>query len=170
MTFEAVLTIANKAGPHPPTTLKIGFDTASHRMRIEPQGQAGYMILDPDHARTFVVMTSRHTYAEQPYRPLAHAMFILADGFQYTSVGTASVAGQSCEAWDMQSATIAGTVCVTKDGVVLRVDATDSDGDGDDFALRLIARSVRYTSLPKAEFSPPADYSKLPSANPPPTP
>jgi hypothetical protein len=162
--MKAVLETTSGAGQHVSANLKISFNAARQRMRVEQQGKPGYMILDPKHAQTFVVMTARHSYQEQPFRPLAHAMFILADAFSYNALTPDTVAGQPCQTWDMRSPTIAGTVCVTSDGVVLKVDTADADGDGDDVALKLIASNVTYASQPAANFAPPSGYKKVKAA------
>lgn len=164
--IDAVLLMTNMTGPHPPANVHITFHAGTHRMRVAAEGKPGYMILDPTGGRTLLVSTDKRAWLEQPFVPQTHAMFILAANFSFAPVGNSTVAGLSCTTWDMQSTTVGGSVCVTQDGVIMRVEAADTDGDGDDFQLKLITRHVDYAQQPPSDFEPPDGFQKIERAKP----
>lgn len=159
--YDAALETDSGPGRHVRSTIKVRYSAAGKRMRVDQAGQPGYMILDPEHGHTILVSIKRRTYTEQPFRPMAHAMFLPSDDFGYTPLGAATVAGQACRLWDMRSATVAGQACVTEDGLLLQVETKDADGDNDDAALTLRATGVTYAPQKPSDFLPPAGFKRV---------
>lgn len=161
MTLDATLDTTDATGAHPPAGIRIRYNAASHRMRIDTKGRDDYMILDPQGGRTLLVSAAHRAWREQPFRPAAHAMFMLAASYSFARLAQATVAGLPCTTWNLQGATVGGTTCVTDDGVVLRLETADTDGDGDDFKLRVVATRVTYAPQPPGDFDLPAGYRRI---------
>jgi len=81
-------------------------------------------------------------------------------GMHYTRKGTATVANQPCTEWELQTADKndpGGTMCIMDDGLILRTTRAGASEP------TMIAVSVVYSTSPDSVFSPPADFTRLPS-------
>lgn len=145
------------AGPHQVGTIKIQYDAQGHRMRIEPEGHPGYMIVNRAAAQMFMVVPEQHMYMELPYNPQP-AMNYDSQDASFTRRGSDTVAGLPCTVYDVKGSQHTGEVCLTDDGVMLR--ATDA---GPQHRGGLEATHVSYGTLPASLFAPPPGFQKMDS-------
>lgn len=145
-------------GNTPATEQRVRWDVAAGKQRIDPQTPGIYVIIDFRARQLFSVRDSIRTVLEfngerAPSLPNYPAG-------RYASVGTATVAGLDCTLWQPNdSATPPRQICVTDDGVLLRIAAAER--------TLLEAVSVHYAPADPAAFEVPADYKHIvPQENP----
>jgi hypothetical protein len=141
-----------QSGPH---RVHIYFADHGMKMRMESEGQPGYMILDRGTNRATMVMVRQHMYMDVPYDAKRVMAFDNPEG-TFTRRGTETVAGYSCTVYDVQTPQHHGQVCVTSDGVLLRARSEDPNGHGE-----LTAISVTYGPQPPDLFVPPPGFQKF---------
>jgi hypothetical protein len=135
--------------------VKLSYIVKGERVRIEADGDGGYMVLDREHQRMMVLVAQRHGYAILPLDPVIARVFQLDPQAHYARAGTDAVAGQECTVWRISGSGPDAVTCVTADGVILRAETTEQDGPS------LQASSVRYGPLAEALFAPPPGYRRL---------
>jgi hypothetical protein len=162
VTVDYVLETANQVGQPPTEYLKIRFDAAGRQFRIEIQNQPGFIIVAPHDGKVFVVNAQRKTYVVQPYRPASYATLVLNDGIRAIRHDDDDVVdGLACHIWELQAGRMAGTACITQDGVILRSEGGDTDGDADDYHYRLLAKAIEFGHQPADMFRIPAKFQKV---------
>jgi hypothetical protein len=126
---------------------------AAQTMRIDPPSPGLHVIIDYVARRMSVVRDATRSVVEMaaPDNPAG-----MADGGKpasgFVRAGEATVAGQACTEWQTQDREARPVlVCITADGVLLRVAASGQ--------VRVSAVSVRYGPQDPAEFRIPADYA-----------
>lgn len=143
-----------------PRTLRILYSAAAHRVRVESQGsdRQGFAIMDRTAHSMTVVMPEQQRYIEMPMRAGTQQDFMAPPpSMHFTRKGSDSIAGVACTVWettDTANPTLAGTACITADGVMLR--AAGRDGKH-----TLLATKVEYGPLSPDLFSPPAGFQKM---------
>ena len=137
----------------------IEFSASARRMRISGMGApGGYAIIERDGNEMFIVMPAQQMVMRLPESPQLHNTLSMRTFSGFKRMGSASVAGVSCQLWDVHSSRGEGEICVTRDGVLLRARragaATPNNG-------MLQAIKVAYHSLPAADFEVPAGYRTM---------
>ncbi len=131
-------------------TIQMYWTGQGSRLRLEVEGQPGFVLVDFATDRTTLVMPGQHLYAEMPFDP-AHAPGLdIPPGVALTKGGVESVAGVRCTDWTMHGPQGGGTACITGDGVLLRV-----RGEAASQPSALEALSVAYGPQPAALFTVP---------------
>ncbi|MBV9250691.1 MAG: hypothetical protein JO227_15760 [Acetobacteraceae bacterium] len=149
------------AAAHRVNALRIYATAQGARLRIEPDGQPGYSILDRPAHRMTVVMVKERRYIDLPLDPDKLALFELKDG-TFTRRGMETIAGARCTVFDVTRQQHSGQVCVTDDGVLLRGTSDNPEHRGS-----LEATRVAYGPQPASLFVPPADFEKVDISAPP---
>jgi hypothetical protein len=129
---------------------RLRWDTAGHRLRVDPPGSGVYMITDYMAHRMSIVRDASRSIVEAVAPAAGLPGTSLAP---YQQDGSDRVAGVSCTEWatiDTEQHPVA--VCVTPDGVLLRV---RRDG-----RTLLSARQVTFGPQDPALFRLPADYRR----------
>lgn len=151
--------VTGPRGPNDSGEVKVYYAEHGQRMRIEPAGRPGYMIVDRSAARMDMVMPAQHIYVDLPYDPKTLMNFEDKDA-RFTRHGTDTVAGLRCTVYEVESRGHTGQICLTDDGVMLRAKGNDPQRQG-----MLEAISVQYGPQPASLFAPPPGYQKLDAAH-----
>ncbi len=142
-------------GPGKSSEVTIHYKAGGQRMRIEPQGQPGYMIVDRTTGHMDMVMPAQRVYMDLPYDPKKIMNFEQNDA-RFSRRGTDTVAGLQCTVYDVENRGHSGQVCLTDDGVMLR-----AHGGGAQHSGRLRAVKVTYETQPDSLFTPPPGFHKM---------
>jgi hypothetical protein len=137
------------------TTVLVRFARDMSRLRIDGPYGGFYAIVDINADRMFVVMPNQRIYADQPADPNFMALFD-AGGAQFTRIGTGTVAGLPCTAYDATVNDRAGRVCLTDDGVLLSARIADPDRHPELEAIR-----VTYARQPQGMFEIPRGFRRF---------
>ena len=143
------------AAAHRVNALRIYATAQGAHLRIEPDGQPGYSILDRSSHRMTVVMVKERKYIDLPLDPDKLALLELKDG-TFTRRGTETIAGARCTVFDVSRQQYSGQVCVTDDGVLLRGTSDNPEHRGS-----LEATRVAYGPQSPSLFVPPPDYERV---------
>lgn len=138
-----------------PDTVRLRWDAAHRRLRVEPQGRNQVLLVDLSTAKAELIDTGLHGVVALPMRAKDIEPITLADA-RLTRRGTAVVAGLTCTEYDVAAKRGRGTVCLTPDGVALR-GAGDVDGKRGSF----MALSVTPGQAPPGSFDVPDGYIRL---------
>lgn len=136
----------------PAGSLKLFWDAAGRRMRLEAEGRPQVLLVDLGARRAQIVDSGLRSYVALPVGD-AEMQAITLSGAQMIRRGTETIAGLPCATWAVQSPRGSGTVCVTADGVALR-----ATGDVDRRRGGFTATEVRYAEQPERLFQVPAGY------------
>lgn len=129
---------------------------AGEIQRIDPPGGgATYMIMDHQARHVAMVNDATHTVVEltAPPNPLE------AGGPGFTRQDQATVAGLPCTDWRTQAGDAPAVLCLTADGVLLRLQAAGT--------TLVEATKVQYGPADPAAFRVPADYRRVTPQTPP---
>ena len=144
--------------------MSITFTKQGERVRLDyfhwVESKTPYtsLVFDRPANRDIAVMEERRGYVERDTVGLANPASYLNKSMQFTRLGTVTVAGTACTDWRVKAeekASDGRTVCVTEDGVLLRLVAAPP-GD-----QALTATEVSYGSPPDSIFEAPADFTRL---------
>lgn len=147
------VTARQASGPH---EAHLFYSAATQKIRMEA-GRQGYAIFDQAAHRLTMVMPQQQICMVSPISPSMSPGVLLNDRMHFVRKGTDTVAGQPCTNWDVTGDRGSGTACVTADGVLLRVEGRDHDGN----SAGLLATAVSYAAQPASLFEPPADFHKM---------
>jgi hypothetical protein len=125
---------------------------------VEAKYSFAAMILNRARDKLIAINDEERTYIETNIGKLVTPdMRFSSPDMHYTRLGIAAVAGQPCTDWTIQpldNKVPGGTVCVTDDGLILRVTQTGIPGPG------MIALSVDYGTPPDGTFAPPEGFMR----------
>lgn len=116
------------------------------------------LVFDRPANRDIAIMEERRGYVERDTVGLSNPALYLDKTMQFTRVGSATVAGTACTDWTVKARDKANdgrTVCITDDGVLLRLVAPPPGNQA------LTAIEVKYGSPPESIFEVPADFTRL---------
>ena len=132
-------------------TQRMRWNVASGRLRVDPPTRGMHMIVDYRSKRISAINDETHRVTELDAARAGVPLDALA-GSTFTRVGSATVAGLSCDDYATRDAAGAETqICLTVDGVLLRARARG--------AVVLEAADVRYGAQESAAFTVPEGYS-----------
>ncbi len=144
-------------GAPAPQRITVSFADRGDLMRIDsPDGQ-GTTILDRDRKLLTVVMNAARVYMEVPERQAMRSPFLLDATMTFVPAGEGNVNGLPCMRWTITEGGGDATACITADGVVLSEEGVDQQGARG----KLVARQVRYATIPPATFLPPTGYQRV---------
>ena len=138
-----------------PETVRLSWDAARRRLRVESPGRGQVLLVDLLAPRAELIDTGMHGVITLPMRAKDVEPITLQDA-RLTRRGTAVVAGLGCTTYDVAAKRGHGVVCLTADGVALR-GSGDVDGKQGSFE----AVSVTPGPLPPGSFEVPAGYMRL---------
>lgn len=138
-----------------PETIRLSWDAAGRRIRVEPEGRRQVLLVDLKAPRAELVDTGMHGVLTLPMRAKDIEPLTLQDA-TLTARGKAVVAGLGCTEYDVVAKRGRGVVCLTADGVALRGNGT-VDGKQGGFT----ATSVTAGPLPAGSFEVPPGYMHL---------
>jgi len=144
-----------------PKNLIIRQRAQSRVMRIETIGQPGYVLVDRQTQRASLVMDAQGVLADMAANRVPQEGQLPDDKASFKKRGVASFAGLQCTNWDYVTARGNGQVCITDDGVMLRIEALSGNG--------LEATTVAFAPQQAAWFAPPGGMSRTGSVNAPPS-
>lgn len=138
-----------------PETVKLSWDAAGRRLRVEPQGRSQVLLVDLAVPKAELIDTGLHGVIALPMRAKDIEPITLQDA-RLTRRGAAVVAGLACTDYDVTAKRGHGVVCLTQDGVALR-----GSGNVDGKHGSFIALSVTPGPLPPGSFDVPSGYMRL---------
>ena len=139
-----------------PAEMRMAWNAAQRRMRIEmPCGQ-GYLILDQQTGTGFVVMQQTRVIMDMPAGQEEAARFAPASQTaRFTREGSDRVANLPCTHWKIEDRGEVGRACITADGVTLRAQP-GGNGRGEMEALR-----VEFAAQDPARFIRPEGFLNM---------
>ncbi len=143
-----------------PKNLVIRQRAQSRVMRIETIGQPGYVLVDRQTQRASLVMDGQGVFGDMAANRVPQEGQLPDDKASFKKRGVASFAGSQCTNWDYTTARGNGSVCITEDGVMLRIEALSGNG--------LEATTVAFAPQQAAWFTAPAGTSRMGSVAAPP--
>ncbi len=138
-----------------PETVRLLWDAAQRRLRVEPQGRGQVLLVDLLAPRAELIDSGLHGVISLPMREKDIEPITLQDA-RLTRRGSAVVAGLSCTEYDVAAKRGRGIICLTPDGVALR-----GSGHVDGKQGSFTALSVTPGPLPQGSFETPAGYMRL---------
>jgi hypothetical protein len=129
-------------------TVRMYWTGQGSRMRLETEGQPGFVLIDFDHQRATMVMLARKIYAEMKFDAEHAPGLHIPPGATVDRVGSDTVAGIACTEWQIKGSQGGGTACITNDGLLLRVRGSQP---GEPVALEAV--SVTYAPQPASLFT-----------------
>lgn len=125
-------------------------------LRLDQGAEQGFAVVNFATARMMLVLTKQRAFGEVPFDPSEAPGLNLPANVAVNRLGGDTVAGLSCTVWGMQVPQGNVRVCITPDGLVLRVRGTDEKAPA-----AMEAVSVAYGPQPASLFQVPEGYKPL---------
>ncbi len=142
-------------GDGQPALLRLAWDAAGQRLRVEAEGRPEVAIIDLRQLQADIVEPALHAALALPMRARDIQALTLAQA-RLSRRGLGAVLGHACTVWAVQAPRGAGTLCLTEDGVALR-----GDGVVDGRRGGFVAVSLTYAPQAAELFAIPAGYTRL---------
>lgn len=143
----------------PSTTWRVRYSAGAEvaRARSLDGAAAGTVILLNMRSRNaIIVLDQMHAVVAVPGVGAVLDRVLTGDGAQFTRLGNAQIAGHDCARYLVLKRGAAGSVCLTRHGVLLAGQGHDRQG-----AVRITALSVQDAAQPAGAFEPPPGYSQI---------
>ena len=125
---------------------------ASGLLRLEAEGRPQFLVLETAGPSAHVVDNSLRTAISLPMKPRdLEAVFL--NNADLARVGEDRVVGLACTVWSVHARNGGGTVCITGDGVPLRLDGTVDGRKG-----TLTATAIDFSPQPPSLFQVPTGF------------
>jgi len=164
-TRDVTVTYRMEGGAIPqPQEMRMAWDVANQRQRVDPPGGMGWMLIDRRANSAVMVMDAqRMAMSLPPSSVAAMTQEVPPPGTSFTRRGTDRVAGQSCDQWETTTPQGKSTVCLTGDGVLLRAltEVAGAPGAPASPPLKMEATEVRYGAPDAARFAVPQGYQTM---------
>ncbi|MDJ0387167.1 hypothetical protein QMO56_03485 [Roseomonas sp. E05] len=157
---DVAVTYRVQGGNQAPRMVPVAWLAAAERIRAEPPGLPGWLLVDLPRNEALLVIEAQGMAVRLPAGDVLPMLGGIPPGTRMAPAGSGTVAGHRCEIWQVSRQDAAGTVCLTKDGVILR-----AEGARDNRRGRLEATRVAYGRQDPKQFQLPAG---LPVVNLPP--
>lgn len=156
-TRDAAITyrVTGPAGTGAGDTLRIAYLVTERKQRMDAV-PGTWMLIERATNTGVRVDDGARTALRMPLSPAAMAQFEPTEGASFTRVGADRFAGIGCTTWTYRTAEAAGRVCVTPDGVPLRMEAT-AQGQ----PTQAEATEVRLAPQDPARFQIPRGYQVM---------
>lgn len=135
-------------------------------LRLDTPASGAYLLIDRPAQHATIVDPHIRAFMTGPLNPKVAGGLLLDPAASYRRIGRATVAGLACDLWLVGPGGADGSVCVTRDGVIL----SRVEGKSPAHQARLTALAVTYQAQPKSLFSPPPGYQDLSALKAPPAP
>lgn len=140
------------AGPaDAPGQMRLRWSSAG-KLRLEAEGRPQVLLLDTSGPSAFIVDSTLRSAISVPMKQRDLDAILLTNA-DITRERQDRVAGLDCTVWSVHARNREGTVCITADGVPLRVEGTVDGRQG-----TLTATSVDASPQPAALFQIPSGY------------
>ena len=136
--------------------VRVLFRGGGQALRVDLPDTSYMIALPPSQTLTLIVPLEQ-TAAILPWSAGPQALFLTTDRTRYTKKAEATIAGQRCTLWDTQQDALRGTVCITKDGLMLRNQFTDPQGRRNSVE----AFAVRLEPSAETDFTIPVGFERL---------
>jgi hypothetical protein len=140
------------------TSMRVAYANNDQRIRLDffafatATSPFSSVIFDAPANQVITLVYEQQKYYILPATGRANPGLLLSDKMSYVRQGDETVAGLPCTDWRISNGpTIAGSACVTADGVVLRAVRTQPNPGTMD------ASAVTYGTPPEGTFKPPPD-------------
>ncbi|MFC3124574.1 hypothetical protein ACFOD4_05815 [Pseudoroseomonas globiformis] len=153
---DVAVTYDVRVGQRPARQVPVSWQAATQRVRAEPPGLPGWILVALPEGRAQMVMDAAGMVVDLPAGDMAPFLGGVPPGTRLIRQGEATIAGQRCTDWRVTRKDGEGTVCLTTDGVVLRAEGRHKGQEG-----RIEALTVSYATQPDGRFSVPAGYRPL---------
>jgi hypothetical protein len=140
-----------------PSDFTVLFAPGGQKARVTFAGEPGYLLLDLPARHVTMVMEQPKISMDIPMPALLAPYFNWRDGLVFTRGGMERDAGYMCQDWTTATAKGRAELCVTGDGLPLRVRASGKDGSRSE----VVAVAVRQGQDNPAAFDVPQDHPNL---------
>jgi len=152
-TRDVAVTYKVEGGGQAPRAVPVAWSASSQKVRAEPSGIPGWLLVDLPRNQARMIIDAQGLAVNLPAGDLTPLLGGLPPGTRMTAAGSATVAGQKCDNWRVSRPDGEGTVCLTRDGVILRASGRHQGRTG-----QLEATEVRYGAQDPSRFVIPAGY------------
>ncbi len=140
-----------------PSDFTVLFAPGGQKARVSFAGEPGYLLLDLPARHVTMVMEQPKISMNIPMPALLAPYVNWRDAMVFTRGGTERDAGLVCRDWTTATAKGRAELCITGDGLPLRVRASGNDGSRSE----VVAVAVRQGSDDPAAFEVPQDHPNL---------
>ncbi len=134
----------------------VSFRAGGSALRLDLP-DASWIVASPPTKGVLLMVPQDLTATELPWAEGPQPLFILDERGRFTKRAEATLAGQRCTVWESVNDPSKRTLCITKEGVILRHQFQDGQG-----RRNLVeAFAVRFEAVPDAAFAVPAGYDRL---------
>ncbi len=116
-----------------------------------------YLLVNLSTRAMIMVVPAEGTLLDLPWDPAMAEQFTLNSHMRFTRRGQATVSRIPCTVFEAQQGPQHGEVCVTDDGVMLRIEGVGPNGQ----RSAIEAVSLTYTPAPESDFLPPPDFQHV---------
>jgi outer membrane lipoprotein-sorting protein len=159
-TSDTAVTYSMEMPGQPPTSMVVAWNVSAGKVRFDPTGAPSWMLSDLRQNTTVMVMESQRTYMNLPAGAAMQAQPRLPPGAQLTAAGTDTVAGHACNLWKYtttQPVQAEGTLCVTSDNLLLRMQTRLASGQ----EVKMEATNVSIGPQDASRFTVPEGYRQM---------
>lgn len=150
--------VAAGGAPRAVSRLRMSWQAATGALRVEPDGPAGWMLVDTAAGRAVLVLDAQRGVVSLPPAAAAELGNGFPAGTGFRRAGSAEFAGRACALWRVSvPAHGERTLCLTADGLMLSTDAVRVGGR----PARLRAVAVDEGAQDPARFRVPPDYRPM---------
>lgn len=155
-TRDVAVTYKVEGGDQAPRMVPVAWSAASQKVRAEPSGIPGWLLVDLPRNQARMIIDAQGLAVNLPAGDMTPLLGGVPAGTRMTPTGSAIVAGQRCENWRVSRQDTEGTVCLTRDGVILRAAGKHQGRSG-----RLEATEIRYGAQDPSRFRIPQGYRSV---------
>ena len=148
---DVAVTYDLRGGGEAPRRVPVAWLASARRIRAEPPGLPGWVLVDLPRNEALLVMENQGMAVRLPAEQVLPLLAGVPPGTHMAPAGTSTVAGHRCDIWRVSRQDAKGTLCLTKDGVILRAEGEQQGRRG-----QLEATRVAYARQDPARFQVPA--------------
>jgi len=148
---DVAVTYRVQGGDQAPRSVPVAWLAAARRIRAEPPGLPGWVLVDLPRNQALLVMENQGMAVRLPAEQVLPLLTGIPPGTRMAPAGSGTVAGHRCEVWQVSRQDAKGRLCLTRDGVILRAEGERNGRRG-----QLEATRVAYAPQDPARFEVPA--------------
>jgi hypothetical protein len=152
------VSIAYRIAGTTPVEMRISWLVARNLMRMDMGGGQGWMLVDTRAGSGVMIMENQRMIMDLPANQMPPTGMVESQTARYTREANARIANTDCTNWRVEDRGESARICLTTDGVMLRVEALS----GDTAARGVMeATSVSFAPQDPARFTRPAGYQSF---------
>lgn len=157
------VSIAYRVAGTTPVEMRISWLVARNLMRMDMGGGQGWMLVDTRAGSGVMIMESQRMIMDLPANQMPPTGMVESQTARYTREANARIANTDCTNWRVEDRGESARICLTTDGVMLRVEALSGERGV------MEATSVSFAAQDPARFTRPAGYQsfQMPAGLPP---